>query len=438
MRPFLSTVIIAQVRSIREGKLKATSPLFTIGKVLWPLALNSRHDVTDLKIVADGQERFDELGGKRTIICPNHPTAADGDVMFLFSNRVNESFAFVAAHEIFRAHKGLYGAILKLYGCYPVRRGSPDRRSLRSIIKGLVTTYKKLVIFPEGEISHQHDSVMPLEPGAAQIAFWTLDELKRKEKDESVFILPVALAYAYLEDPRYHFDFAFGKLEERLGVEPRNDLDHQSRLKLVSIKLLEILEVTYSIEPDDLSIDERLSRLRMTILTRLSVMIDVHVEGDEVDLAHRIYDRLDRLRFSPHEQSEYAEMVHEEQRQLAYLLIHDLHRAMNLRFLINKCSGLYGFQEIAEALYLLERELLKERLPSAKKTALLAVGYPIDAKAFLKMYEMDRRQAIERINREIVAQIKNMQNELRDEVARLEIETIHPQQWTSYHKSLHV
>ncbi|MFX6281365.1 hypothetical protein ABTF86_20095, partial [Acinetobacter baumannii] len=66
---------------------------------------------------------------------------------------------------------------------------------------------KKLVLFPEGEISRQNDTLMSLETGAAQLTFWGVEELtkmsaKNNGQVEPLYLTPVALKYTYATDVR--------------------------------------------------------------------------------------------------------------------------------------------------------------------------------------------------------------------------------------------
>src|SRR6185295_10298825 len=113
---------------------------------------------------------------KRTIICPNHPSHSDPESMFAFSAITGEDFNFLAAREIFDYNNGWNGWVIQHLGVYSVVRGACDRESFKTTKSLLVSGKKKLVIFPEGEISNQNDTLMTLESGVAQMGFWALDE----------------------------------------------------------------------------------------------------------------------------------------------------------------------------------------------------------------------------------------------------------------------
>jgi hypothetical protein len=404
----------------------------SLGKLIWPLVLRVSHDVVGLNVMGDGLERFGKLAHKRTIICPSHPTSADGDLMFLFSRLVNENFHYVAASEIFRSLHGLYGWLMKLAGCHAVNRGRVDYRAYMAIRRDIIKGTNKIVMFPEGEISHQFDSLMPLEPGAAHFAFWALDELVNQGIVESMNLLPVALSYAYLEDPRYTFDLALDKLEEHLGV-VAPVVDQQERLHGIVGSLVSLLEDNYGYHPTDKSLDERLARVRQAIFDRMCTAFGITPKGSEIERAHILFEKLDRCRQDTHGEAPYASRLIQERKSLASLLVRDWRRLMNLRFCLARCQGPYGFQEIGEALYLLELEVLGESLPSAKRMAVMNIGNPIDLQPSLALYRTDRHAAVRRATSDMAMQLFWMQAELAAEVQAVQANHIDPRSWNTLH-----
>lgn len=100
-------------------------------KLFMPHILRVRCHDTQVAVHGDGLQRFKELAGKRTLICPNHSYRHDPEVMFEFGRQAGESFNFVAAREVFDYNKGFNGWLLQRLGCYSVVRGAADRESLK-------------------------------------------------------------------------------------------------------------------------------------------------------------------------------------------------------------------------------------------------------------------------------------------------------------------
>ncbi|MBL8059214.1 MAG: 1-acyl-sn-glycerol-3-phosphate acyltransferase [Chthonomonas sp.] len=73
---------------------------------------------------------------------------------------------FMAKEELFRM--GLLGAILRVFGAFPVKRGTPDRGALRRA-SDLIESGRVVCIFPEGKLSKTGE-LGEIQPGVALIA----------------------------------------------------------------------------------------------------------------------------------------------------------------------------------------------------------------------------------------------------------------------------
>jgi 1-acyl-sn-glycerol-3-phosphate acyltransferase len=399
----------------------AQPSIIRLAKALWPQVLSLRDGVDGVNVVGNGLQRFADLRGTRTIICPNHPSEADGDVIFMLSRIVSEDFHFVAASELFATYRELYGVFMTLGGCFAVRRASADPASYKAIRDDLVQGSTKLVIFPEGELSHDFTDLLPLENGAAQIGFWVLEELQKQHDDHSVKILPIAIAYAYSSDPSTVFDASLRRLESNLGIRTDSDAPLQDRLHAALQKLVESIEEAYGCTPKQgKSLDDRITTLRHIIVQRMASALAIdEAEKNEVVLAHKFHEALERAENTPREETAYANRLRKERRASAAILARDLKRMMNLRLSLRKCSGAYLYQEIGEVLYMLGHEVFGKPLRMPRRNALLAVGEPIDVSAWLDQYKEHRHQAIEALNRELGGRLRELQRTLIPEVERL-------------------
>ncbi len=126
-------------------------------KAIWPVSIQLKFGPVTIKVIDDGIGRLKALDTKRVILCPNHPSLLDADVVFGLSKILNEEFNYLAAHVLFYGHKGMNAFFLQHMGCYPVKRGVPDFHAFRTTINVLLRGKRKLVIFPEGEVSHDSD-----------------------------------------------------------------------------------------------------------------------------------------------------------------------------------------------------------------------------------------------------------------------------------------
>lgn len=70
-----------------------------------------------------------------------------------------------------------------------------------------------IVIFGEGEISRQNDTVMRFERGIVQMCFWALDDMEKAQVGESLYAVPVGIKYHYPRDMWNSIDTALTRLE---------------------------------------------------------------------------------------------------------------------------------------------------------------------------------------------------------------------------------
>ena len=73
----------------------------------------------------------------------------------------------------------LRGFVMTRLGVYSVVRGAVDRDSFRMTRETLAKGARKLVIFGEGEISHQNETIMPFESGIVQFGLWALNDMEK-------------------------------------------------------------------------------------------------------------------------------------------------------------------------------------------------------------------------------------------------------------------
>jgi 1-acyl-sn-glycerol-3-phosphate acyltransferase len=149
------------------------------------------------------------------ILAPNHSHEGDAHVLLEAARRVRRRFYFMVAWQAFRRHRGLDGWILQRMGCFSVDREGSDRRALRQAIE-LLTTGNHIVIFPEGEIHHLNERLMPLLEGVAFIAAYAQKKLGQSASEQRVWVVPVGIRYRFVDDVSTRLEAAMKRLESRM------------------------------------------------------------------------------------------------------------------------------------------------------------------------------------------------------------------------------
>lgn len=390
---------------------------FLIGlvKLILPAVLKVALHDTQVSVVDDGLERFKALRGLRTVICPNHANHDDPEVMFALSKMVHEDFNFLAAREIFDRDHGSRGFWLQRLGCYSIVRGAADRESFK-MTRGLIAANKKkLIIFPEGEITRQNDTLLTLESGVCQMSFWALDDLEKQQRPEPVFILPLAVKYTYREEIRNTLEQALYKIEDRIGLKASRSDSLYKRLALVADSLLAALEHEYNFKPrQGDSRNDRIVGLRGAILRNIAgyLQIELPPNMSQLEQVRVLRNAIDDSIFSTTEHEDvtaYQKRLHDEKTTKIKGFYRDLDRVLNFIAIYDGYLREHLKQErFAEVLDRIETEVFGKASVKGARLVLIQVGQPIDLLAAYPEYRSSKKAAVHRITAELSLQISTM------------------------------
>lgn len=411
-------------------------------KINFPLYLKLTLGDTTIKIEKGALERFNKLKGRRAMICPNHSNRHDPQVMFAFSREAEEYFNFVAAREVFDYDHGINGWWLQHAGCYSVVRGAADRESFKTTRRILVEGKKKLVLFPEGEISRQNDTLMPLESGAAQLSFWALTDLEKvlgceighKENDPlkplgpsayepkgaTIYIQPMAFKYTYPYDISSSLRETLKTLESKMGLKADPTAEFQPRLYAICEKLLQALDREYEFKAaEGATMNEHVKALRMHILERLAKRLEVELPkgSKELECVRILRNKIDDFIYQDEKAySAYEKKVHDEKERIYRGYYKDLNRVVNfISIYAGYVTERMTQERFAEVTERLEMEILGGE-PSIKgpRQVLIDVGEAIDLSVHYADYKTHKKETIARVTDEIAAQISGMLKKLDD------------------------
>lgn len=141
-----------------------------------------KHQMGNLRVQIEPEtlDKLKAIQGERCLLLPNHPSDSDPAVMFELARQLDEAFFYVAAREVFDYSMGFRGWLFQNLGVYSLVRGTNDRKSIKTSIETLSENKGRLVIFVEGEISSQNDTLLPIEHGVIQLAFMALSDAHKK------------------------------------------------------------------------------------------------------------------------------------------------------------------------------------------------------------------------------------------------------------------
>lgn len=396
--------------------------IILLAKLLWPLFMRFAKHVTKLEVTDDGLERLAALAGRRVVICPNHAYQDDAEVIFGLSRAASEDFYYLTAHEIFHGHGGWNASVLPEVGCYSITRGVPDPDAYRTTRQILIDNERKLVIFPEGEISHFNEVVMPLEPGVVRISMSALQRVKSIRADDDIVILPLGIVYNYVENIQAALESSLARLEGYF----RLDLSHlkpsgsqtpsrppvrksqadsfKQRLTNMVLHLVATLESDYKLQRNEhLDFASRVFHLREEMINKIAAELKVARPGGftQLEFAHNVKSVLCDQFY--HERPNETDLIAQKK------LYKEIVTAIDLIAIEKSClfdSARVATQdELAEVVHWLEKVLCGKNSVYGKRRVMMQVGEPISLSEYLDQFEEDLNAATQQINKQIRLQL---------------------------------
>jgi hypothetical protein len=89
------------------------------------------------------------------------------------------------------------GWLLSRLGGCSIQRSKLDLPALRTARALLLAGPHPFAVAPEGATNGHNEAISPLEPGVAQLALWTADDLDRAGRPEATELLPIGLQYRF-------------------------------------------------------------------------------------------------------------------------------------------------------------------------------------------------------------------------------------------------
>jgi 1-acyl-sn-glycerol-3-phosphate acyltransferase len=201
----------------------------------------------------------DEQG---VLISSNHSGHADPLILYKAAERTGRGFYFMAAWQVFARENVLARLILRQHGVFSVDREGTDMRAFRQAVDILQNSRNPLVIFPEGEVYHVNDKVMPFREGAAAIAMTATKKAKRP-----VVCVPCGIKYQYVDDPMSELVELMGRLEEQILWRRRDDMPLTERIYRFAEGALALKELEYLGHTQSGGLPERIESLSEKILS---------------------------------------------------------------------------------------------------------------------------------------------------------------------------
>ncbi len=361
-----------------------------------------------VQIPEESLQKLKQYSGKSLLILPNHPTAEDPYVLIELSKRLGINFYSVAAREVFDLDGGLRGLFFQWLGAYSLIRGAADRESFKTTKDILIKGTNPLVIFIEGEISNENDTLIPFEPGVVQLAFKA-----QEDKEEPVHLLPLSIKYIYDSGIEEIINNSIAALEKEVGLQSTKFTGTLERLNLVGGKLLEFQEKRLNLTGNG-SVDERMNALRDKLLSKMEFFLDLKPDSkcSQLDRIRNIRNKMDKLIYSytePENLSNYEERMVEHLRGTFKEFYDELDRLVNF-LVLNEgyLSEKQTPERFVEVIRHFEKEVYGESKISFPRTAHLKAGEIISLKDSYSDYLNDKKTFTQKIAARLEADMRAM------------------------------
>jgi hypothetical protein len=391
--------------------------------------------VVDRQRLDDAIDGF-RRGQWRLLLAFRHPSLDDPAVLAQLLWRELPQ----PAHAQFLYDRGIplwagegMGWLLSHLGGSSILRGKHDGPGLRSARQLLLDGPHPFAAAPEGATNGLNEALSPLEPGVAQLAFWTAESLQRADRPTAVRILPIGVQYRYTRPVWPALEELLTQLEHELGQTPPHSRRATPealypRLLTLAERLLDRLEVFYRsgygadlpdpplLDDPNTALDERLQRLLDTALGLLERSFGLAPRGSLQDRCRRLeqagWDRQypDLGSVSPLERGLADRLAEETERRLWTMRLAEGFVGVSGHYVRDHPSQ----ERFADTLLLLwdtrcrilGKAPVRPRL--GPRRVRLSIGEAIPLEDRMEAYRADRRGAVARLTGELERRLQGL------------------------------
>lgn len=181
------------------------------------------------------------------VLALNHIDRCDPAVAATLASMCAEENYFLAARELFDENFGIRGWLMQHCGVYSVIRGLPeDAESRKATVNLIAAGKRKLVMFPEGDVTGRDDIISPLKKDGVRNIFEAQEKSLKINEQRAVHVIPVAIYYQSHEDAWEPLRSTLTQIEDSLGlVESRAPIE--IRIQRCVERMLRRLEARYGV-----------------------------------------------------------------------------------------------------------------------------------------------------------------------------------------------
>ena len=353
--------------------------------------------ITQVEIRGDQHVKQALDSGAGVLITPNHSFHYDSYVLGHAAQQIGRPFHFLTAWQVFAMSTPFQRWVMQRHGCFSIDRESADLGAFKRSVEILRSHACPLAIFPEGDIYHTNDRVMPFREGAAAIA---LSAAKRAERP--IVAIPAAIQCQYIDDPMPGLLKLMDQLESAIHWRPRPDMALTDRIYRFAEGMLALKELEYLGKPQSETVPQRTRSLADRILNEKEQRFGITPPTSAIP------ERVKELR------RHFIQQLEKPDLDAAHHLT--LKRDMEDLFLVIQLYSYPGdyvaerpsMERIAETLDKFEEDVLKVTYPSSRgrRRATVTFGEPIPVSA-----ERGARDAVAELTTRLESGVQELLNQ---------------------------
>ena len=436
--------------------------VLAVGRVVLPLWLRwrcriDRVEVVGMTSLVEAMRAF-QAGESRLLLAFRHPSLDDplsmarllwvelaraGRLQGLrFDPAPSAQFLFDRGIPLW-AGAGM-GWLFTHLGGGSIQRSKLDLPALRTARRLLLDGPHPFALAPEGATNGHNELLSPLEPGTAQLAFWTAADLADAARRERMDLLPIGLQYSYTTPIWVAIEALLCRLEQGAGLapDPSHDLAAArllERLVWLGERMLEQMEAFYrdkvhlalpeecaaaadAAEPGpDPPFGPRLQRLMDLALRRVELSFGLQPIGSLTDRCRRLeqagWDRLYPAQPaaagppSPLAQALADRLAEETEAQLWHMRVVESFVAVSGSYVRERPSQ----ERFADTLLLLwdtqcriQGQTANQRPRLGRLRARISIDTPIVVDERMADYRRDRRKAVQSLTEELEHRLEQL------------------------------
>jgi 1-acyl-sn-glycerol-3-phosphate acyltransferase len=366
-------------------------------KTILPFWLKLKEQLS-IKVCGNQADRDAFSKSHRAIILLNHPDRQDPFVIGQLAIQMHEDFYCIAARECFDWDNGRRGWLFQSLGCYSVARGKADFHSIATTEKILRQGRRKLVVFPEGEITADQDKLQGLQKAIFHIMLDVQKELSAGDSKQSknpVVIIPAAIKYSLNDDLESAVAPALHNIERRLALNSQKHADVRARINAVVDAYLCRVFDSYGLEKPQASLEKLAELAAVEILRKVASSISLDCD-DAITPTERLYavrnqaagkTEIDSVALQPrafHCAGIAKPCIGSDFERIERLFI--LHRMLLHSSAAIQCCRILDF---------IESELSGAITPKGRQSCVVSLGTPIDVSSFVAPYTESKEKGVD-------------------------------------------